>query len=451
MVRLNSEEHFNRLVSEIPDEFQEDIYAARNSVKNTYSVFEHNMPVPFWQSKGFDDTGIQVWDKICGKLKNNSDDKPVSIYLHIPFCKGGKCGFCDCLSIGVDEGTDLKRFVEILINEIRTWSEIPELKNKPVSVIYLGGGTPNSLSDNDFKRVLQELAEGFNVNSKTQISVECRAHFLNNEKLDFLKSLNVTRISIGIQTLEEKLRNKIGRHSKASEIPEIIRAVKDKGIIACGDIIYGLPEQTVTGYIKTINDLIDAGIDGISAYRFNISDRNNDFIRRTFPDFRRDEIFNYILFHIGHQLLIESGYRKNHFIHFSRADDNKYYRHLLRGEDLIATGPTSDGIIDTYRYRNNPLKEYLTDKNGTFLNFEGGMEEPPEVKRNRKAAIQVMCSCIEKETFQKPELEYLFDKWVNHKIIEKDDREKTYRLTANGSWLVDQLLREIYDNTKERK
>ncbi|MBN2215680.1 MAG: radical SAM protein [Bacteroidales bacterium] len=451
MVSLNSEEHFNRLVSKIPDEFQEHIYAARNSVKDIYSVFEHNMPVPVWQSKGFNDTDIQVWEQICRKLKNSSKDDPVSIYLHIPFCKDGKCGFCDCLSIAVNKGTDLKRFTEILINEIRTWSEIPELKNKPVSVIYLGGGTPNSLSDNDFKRVLQELAEGFNVSSKTQISVECRAHLLNNEKLDFLKSLNVTRISIGIQTMEEKLRNRIGRHSKASEIPDIIRTIKDKGIIACGDIIYGLPDQTVTGYIKTINDLIIAGIDGISVYRFNISDRNNDFIRQTFPYFKKDEMLNYILFHIGHRMLIGSGYKKNHFIHFSKADDNSYYRHLLRGEDLIAIGPTSDGIIDTYRYRNHPLKEYLTDKNGTFLHFEGGMEEPPEVKRNRKAATQVMCSYIEKETFQKPELKNLFDIWVNHKIIEKDDMENTYHLTANGSWLVDQLLREIYHNTKERK
>lgn len=439
---MNEDEKFNKLIREIPGEYQENIRIARDSVKNEYAVFMNRMPEPSWKSKGFNDTGKQVWENIYANIKSGNLLNPVSVYIHIPFCKGKKCGFCDCLSVPMDEHTPVKRFVDTLICEIRLWSSIPELMHKPVSVIYFGGGTPNSLPDKDFKRILRELCDRFNVNRNTQISVECTGSLITTERLDFFKSLKVNRLSLGIQTLEEPLRKSIGRVLSAFQLLDKIEKGKENGFVMCGDMIYGLPNQTVEGYVRSIKKLIEVDIDGLSLYRFVVSVRNKDFIHRTFPDYKNDEISNYMLFHMGHQLLYESGYRKNHFIHFVKNDDNLYYRHMLRGEDLIALGPTSDGIVGNYRYRHPHLKYYLQGDNGVIPALEGGMKEPDNALKIKDAATQIMCNCIYKNTFQQLNIESLFGKWIACRIIEKNN-DGSYGLTANGSWLVDQLLKEV--------
>ncbi|MCI0494120.1 radical SAM protein, partial [candidate division KSB1 bacterium] len=334
-----------------PVEFQSSIMAAWHAIKDSYQVQLHAMPQPVWKERDYEDTGSQVWERIKSHLAAKQDVNPISIYIHIPFCQDKKCGFCDCLSVPMKADSPIRQFVNTLMKEIRLWSDLPGLNRKPVSVIYFGGGTPNSLPDHLFEQIMQELFRGFALNSQTQISVECPGNLLTREKFDFLKSLHVTRLSIGVQTLEEPLRYKIGRNSSTSDILKAIRQSKKKGFITCCDIIYGLPEQTMTGYIASIKKLIDIGIDGLSLYRFVVSYRNQEYISKNFKDYQKDELLNFFCFHIGHRLLTEAGYRKNFFIHFAKNDDNLYYRHLLRGEDLIAMGPTADGVIGSYRYR----------------------------------------------------------------------------------------------------
>ncbi|OQX98761.1 MAG: hypothetical protein B6I20_10725, partial [Bacteroidetes bacterium 4572_117] len=95
----NEEEKFNKFIKEIPGEFRENIKVARNSIKDVYSVSMHNMPLPSWKNKGFEGTGKQVWENIYKNIINDNTLKPVSVYIHIPFCIEKKCGFCDCISV----------------------------------------------------------------------------------------------------------------------------------------------------------------------------------------------------------------------------------------------------------------------------------------------------------------------------------------------------------------
>ena len=109
---------------------------------------------PSWKKRRFEDNGKAVWEKIQQNLKYGGH--AISIYIHIPYCKGDKCGFCDCLSTTMDEDTPVLKFVGKLIREIRLWSNIPGINQKPVSIIYFGGGTPNSLPDREFRLILKE-------------------------------------------------------------------------------------------------------------------------------------------------------------------------------------------------------------------------------------------------------------------------------------------------------
>jgi len=436
----NEELRFQKYIKEVPLEYRASILSSLSSIQGVYPVYVHKMPAPAWKRKRFEDIGKAVWDKIQQNIKYGSN--AISIYIHIPFCIGEKCGFCDCLSLSIDEDTPVVKFVEKLTREIQLWSNIPGINQKPVSIIYFGGGTPNSLPDREFRLILKELHEGFNVDDRTQISVECPGNLMTDGRMEFLKSLNVSRISTGIQTLEEPLRQKIGRNITSDRILRRIRKWKEKGFILGGDVIYGLPEQTIEGLISTLTRIVNNGIDGLSFYRFVVSIRNRDFVNHTFPGYEKDEVYNYILFHIGHKLLIDAGYHKNHFIHFAKNDDNLYYRHMLRGEDLVAFGPTADGIIGDYRYRQPDVKKYLEVEPTEHPVFEGGMQELVGEMKVRNASVEIMCNAIRKETFRDLGIEGLFHKWESHKLLEKVNGI-SYSLTANGSWLIDQLIYEL--------
>lgn len=445
----NEERHFSVLLQKAPAEFQSPIMTAWQEIKDSYQVQQHAMPQPVWKEREFEDFGNQVWEHIQSHLAEKRNVNPISIYLHIPFCKDKKCGFCDCLSVPMKADSPIRQFVDTLIKEIRLWSRLSALKQKPVSVIYFGGGTPNSLPDHLFEQIIQELLNDFAVNSQTQISVECPGNLLTPEKFDFLKSVDVTRLSIGVQTLEEPLRKKIGRNITAFEILNVIGQCKEKGFITCCDMIYGLPEQTIAGYIKSIRQLIEIGIDGLSLYRFVVSHRNQEFVKKNFKDFQKDELLNYICFHIGHRLLTEAGYRKNFFIHFAKNDDNLYYRHLLQGEDLIAIGPTADGIIGSYRYRHPHLKDYLDNNHPDIPAFEGGITESEIAIRIKPVTTQLMGGTIDQSTIQALNLGKLIKKWEACQIIEKSS-SRSYQLLANGSWLIDQLLDEVDHSAIDR-
>ena len=438
----HEERHFSNLLQMAPLQFQSRIMTAWQAIKDSYQVQQHAMPQPVWRMREYDNTGSKAWEQIKSHLDEKRDANAISIYIHIPFCKDKKCGFCDCLSMPMNEDSPIREFVDALIKEIKLWSVFPELNQKPVSVIYFGGGTPNSLPDHLFEQIIGKLFNRFAVNSQTQISVECPGKLLTPEKLDFLKSLHVTRLSIGVQTLEEPLRYKIGRNSSASNILNTICQSKEKGFITCCDMIYGLPQQTLTGYIDSIRKLIDVGIDGLSLYRFVLSQRNQEYINKNFEDYQKDELLNFICFHIGHQLLTEAGYRKNFFIHFEKNDDNLYYRHLLRDEDLIAMGPTADGVIGSYRYRHPYLNEYLATHHPDIPAFEGGIAESEAAIRIKPATTELMGGEITQDTIQKLNMKMLIKKWEACQIIEKSN-SGSYQLLANGSWLIDQLLDEV--------
>jgi len=437
----NLENHFYTILKKIPSEYRDDVATAWEAVKNSYSIHSHHMPQPVWKIRGYDETGKQSWEKIKVYLSEQSKSPAVSMYIHIPFCKA-KCGFCDCLSVSIRDNTPIEQFINALKNEIKLWANVPGLKQRPVTVIYFGGGTPNSIPDHYFKQVIQKLTRGFSVNSDTQISVECTAQLLTPTRLNLLKSLHVNRISIGIQTLEEPLRFKLGRKSSTSEVLSLIHQCKQKEFTTCGDVIYGLPQQTITGFIDTVKKLIDAKIDGLSMYRFNVLQRNRQFINENFKHFKIDETLNYIFFQIGHQLLSRAGYKKNHFIHFAKNDSNMYYRHLLREEDLIAIGPTADGVVGSYRYRHPNIKGYLAKTNLTFPVLEGGIAETETALKIKPATVQLMCGGIDENIIKKLNIRNLIKKWEKCKILEKEDSD-SYLISANGSWLIDQLMNEL--------
>ena len=108
-----------------------------------YDVNTWRLPLPLWAQRKYDDDGASAWTILREDLHNSSVTKPMSIYMHIPFCRN-KCGFCDSYSfkLGAHAQEHIERYVDSLCDEMRLWSNTGCLNQRPISTIHLGGGTP---------------------------------------------------------------------------------------------------------------------------------------------------------------------------------------------------------------------------------------------------------------------------------------------------------------------
>ncbi|MGC9781214.1 MAG: radical SAM protein [Candidatus Heimdallarchaeota archaeon] len=190
-----------------------------------------------------------------------SFSKDVGIYIHVPFCYS-KCSFCPFYKELYS--AELKdQYINALVKEI---SSAPLEGNS--KWIYFGGGTPNTLTLEDFTRIINALKSKIEI---TNMGIELLPSLVTQEYLKGLVSLGFTKISIGIETFSKKTHQKTGRKSAGyNHILEIITYAKSIGLSVAVDLMVGLPEQTADVFATDITKIIQIKPDQITIYPFMI-------------------------------------------------------------------------------------------------------------------------------------------------------------------------------------
>ncbi|MDY0094387.1 MAG: radical SAM protein [Candidatus Vecturithrix sp.] len=413
------------------------------AIRTTYHIEDRRMPSPIWAERGFEHDGSEAWQQVVRHISHHANNNPMSIYIHVPFCDR-RCKFCDCYSLPLGSRHRQEKeeeYSRTLLAEMDAWSHLPSVRHRPVTTVHFGGGTPNCLSPGVFERIINQCRQCFHITPATEWALESTSSLLSDEHLAQLNAWGFTRLHIGVQTLEEPLRHTIGRREKAGVVVEKILRSLAMGFITSVDVIYGLPGQTLSGLMTTLERLYAAGMHGISLYRLNVSSRNRKFIEQQ-RDFIRDAVYDYVLFQAAHQFLIQAGYIKNHFTHFVRAEDrNLYYNHARRGEDLLALGPTADGVFGAYHYRHPEYQPYISDSSPEIPVLEGGLTETPEECSFRPVITALMTASLSQTMIEEFQLQPLLEKWLKTAFLTKSDH--AYILTANGSWFLNDMLAEL--------
>ena len=178
-----------------------------------------------------------------------------SLYIGIPFCPS-VCLYCSFSSYPVKRYLDLtSKYVEALKKEIEEISEI--LKDHPLDTIYMGGGTPTALSENELSEIFDSLSKHFPLSKVKEITVEAgRPDSITNEKLSVLKAHDVSRISINPQTMNDRTLLLIGRAHSAQTVRKAFEMARAVGFsnINC-DIIAGLPGENEEDYHHTAEEI----------------------------------------------------------------------------------------------------------------------------------------------------------------------------------------------------
>ena len=185
----------------------------------------------------------------------------LGLYIHIPFCVQ-KCKYCDFNSYKIEK--DKK---EKFLNDLKKEMSLYTNKDRKINTIFFGGGTPSILSNIEMKMIMDEINKNFCIDKDAEISMECNPGTLNKEKLEFMKSLGINRLSIGLQAVQEDLLGYIGRIHNYEQFEKNYIEARKAGFKNINiDLMYNLPHQTFEDWKETLDKIIGLNPEHISAY-----------------------------------------------------------------------------------------------------------------------------------------------------------------------------------------
>ena len=188
----------------------------------------------------------------------------LGIYVHIPFCKK-KCKYCDFVSFFCDENK-IDLYFKKLYEEI-SLKNTEYLENRKITSIYIGGGTPSYPDSKYIVRILDELKQKFEISKNVEITIEINPGTINREKLLAYKKAGINRISIGLQSTQDRLLKIIGRIHNYNEFISTYNQVKEIGFKNINiDLMLALPTQTLEELIDDVNKIITLNPNHISIY-----------------------------------------------------------------------------------------------------------------------------------------------------------------------------------------
>lgn len=193
----------------------------------------------------------------------------VGIYVHIPFCVA-KCPYCDFKSIVTSDIRE-KEYVESLLRELSSTVEREGVRRVPLESVYIGGGTPSLFSPPSIGRLIESFKKEFLPVDGCEVTIEVNPDSADREKLKGYREAGANRISIGVQSLNDKDLLALGRTHSAGEALEAFHAARVSGFENIGvDLIFGVPGQNGRDWRETVSKVVDLGPEHISIYGLTI-------------------------------------------------------------------------------------------------------------------------------------------------------------------------------------
>lgn len=188
------------------------------------------------------------------------------VYIHIPFCKK-ICGYCDFYRITATEM--LPEYINALLKEISIRGDY--LQGETIDTIYLGGGTPSVLSSGQLEKIMEGVWSAFSINKNPEITIEVNPDDITAEYTRVLKKLSFNRISMGIQSWNDRYLKMLNRRHDARSAEAAVKEVLKAGFVNLSvDLIYGLPGMKNSEWERSLEKTFSFDIRHLSAYHLSI-------------------------------------------------------------------------------------------------------------------------------------------------------------------------------------
>ncbi|WP_165024751.1 radical SAM family heme chaperone HemW [Dysgonomonas sp. ZJ279] len=261
------------------------------------------------------------------------------IYIHVPYCKT-RCIYCDFFT---QTNTSSKTgYISAVAKEIELRKDY--LGKEPIKTIYFGGGTPSQLSEDDFKHIFEAINNSFEVIPNAEITMEANPDDLSESYISMIQSLPFNRLSIGIQSFNDKELNFLKRRHSAQRAKDVVKLCKQAGFDNISiDLMYGLPNQTMDIWMNNLEEAISLDVQHISSYHL-IYEQGT----KLFKLFKQGEVMpvaedmSVDMFSVMIDKLNDAGFEHYEISNFAK--NNLYAKHnssYWLGEKYLGLGPAA--------------------------------------------------------------------------------------------------------------
>ena len=291
------------------------------------------------------------------------------IYIHIPFCKR-RCIYCDFFSTTQSERKTT--YIHALCQELETRKEY--LGGEEIETIYLGGGTPSQLTEEELEKIFTYIYKVYSVSPNAEITLEANPDDLTPDYVTMLRRLPINRISMGIQTFQEETLRLLHRRHTAAQAIESFHRCREAGFRNISiDLMYGLPGETLANWEQDLQQAIRLQPEHISAYHLIYEEGTALWnLREQHQIEEADEELSVLFFRTLIDRLTEAGYQHYEISNFCRPGlHSRHNSSYWTGKKYLGCGPSAHSYNGISRQWNiASLEKYIEGINTYTPNYE---------------------------------------------------------------------------------
>lgn len=400
------------------------------------------------------------WLDAYKEALQSTDLRSLSIYMHVPFC-ATICYYCACNKINTANLQKADAYVERLVREMELQRALIQGPHG-VEQLHFGGGTPTFLNNEQFSRVFDALHDNFNLaeDDSRDFSIEIDPRAVGAERIEHLTALGINRISVGVQDFDAAVQRAVNRVQSVEETRCVIETARANGVKSVNiDLINGLPKQTVYGFSKTLDQVIDLKPDRLSLYSYAHLPHRFKTQRQINADDLPAAASKLKLLETAIDMLAEAGYEYVGMDHFAKKTDSlikardegtlhrNFQGYTTHGHcELVSLGVSSIGQVGRMYVQNaKTLHEYYAAIDAGELAINRGLKATSDDVIIRNVIQDLMCRfAVSFDDFKSATgrefSDYFFHCWEQLEELERDGlveiSDQQIRVTDRGRFLV---------------
>ena len=369
---------------------------------------KYNVPVPRYTSyptaNEFEPFDAPRYLKAV-ETSNDAAADNISFYIHVPFCRH-LCHYCGCNSVAMAQPKRIEEYFETLHKEIDLL--LPHLrKDRRISQIHYGGGSPSSMPLALIRGINEHLLSAFSTINKPEIAIECHPGYLESNDWQYLLDSGFNRFSLGIQDFNTDVLRTVNRRPSLLPVADIMEILRKGGTKVNFDFIYGLPKQTTTEFVSTIQTAISLHPNRLVTFSYahlpSLFKRQMILEKAGLP-LQTEKLK---MFEEASKMLQSAGYVSIGMDHFVLPDDDlnvALQRHTLHRNfqgycprritaQVYAFGVSGISQLDAaYAQNTKDISSYMAQVNAGQLPIQRGYALAPWQRITREVIECIMCN-----------------------------------------------------------
>ncbi|MDZ7359936.1 MAG: coproporphyrinogen III oxidase family protein [candidate division KSB1 bacterium] len=415
------------------------------------SVFVSNYPpYSFWKP----DYLPKAFEALNAKPRT---DSPLGLYLHIPFCRK-RCKFCYFRVYTDKNSSEIQAYLDAVTKEVQLYSALPAIKGRRLKFVYFGGGTPSYISAKHLQEFAKTLKAIIPWDGAEEITFECEPGTLSEPKLQMIREIGVTRLSLGIENFNDAILEENGRAHLSEEIFRVLPWIKALHFDQLNiDLIAGMVGERWETWRETVQKTIDIDPDSVTIYQMELP-FNTVYSKSLLDGNNHVPVANWDTKRAWHAYAFEqlaaAGYEISSAYTMVRKNKNcrfVYRDAVWHGIDMMGTGVASFGHISGTHIQNVAgWNEYLDALNAGKLPLSRAFPTTTKERLTREMILQLKMGKIKPEYFARKydaDILKIFSsqfEMLRHEGMLDFTRDEV-ALTQQGFLRVDQLLPTFYD------